>query len=146
MLDFAGANAESQRPECTMRGRVAIAANEGLSRLGNAKLRADDVHDALILAVHVEEANAGFTAVLFQGVELELGIVIENGQRAVRGGYGVVHHGEGEIRAANLASFGAEAGKGLGRRTFVDEVTVNVNNRGLAGIFANNVGIPDFLI
>jgi hypothetical protein len=104
------------------------------------------VYDALVLAVHVEESDAGFTAVLFQRVELELGVVIEDRQRAIRGGYGVVHHGEGEIRAANLASFGAEAGKGLGRRTFVDEVTVNVDYRRLAGIFANNVGIPDFLV
>ena len=77
---FAGLRAEG-----AMRGGVAIAADKGLAGLRDAEFWADDVHDTLILAVHVEEANAGFAAVFLQGVKLELGIVIEDGQRAVRG-------------------------------------------------------------
>jgi len=125
---------------------VAIATDKGLAGLGDAELGADDVHDALILAVHVEEANAGLAAVLLEGIKLELGIVIEDGQRAVGGGDGMVHHRESEIWAADLAAFGAKTGKSLGRGALVNEMAVDVDNRGLAGIFANDVGVPDFLV
>ena len=58
VLDFASADAEGQRAERAVRGSVAIAADDGLAGLGDAKLRADDVHDALIFAVHVEQTHA----------------------------------------------------------------------------------------
>src|SRR6266436_4472334 len=146
VLDFAGADAESQRAERAVRGSVAIAADKGLAGLSDAEFRANDVHDALILAIHVEEANAGLAAVFLEGVKLELGIVIEDRQRAVRGGDGMVHHREREIGAADLAAFVAETGESLGRSAFVYEVAVNVDNRRLAGIFANDVRVPDFLV
>ena len=146
VFDFAGADAERQRAERAVRGSVAIAADNGLAGLGDAEFRADDVDDALILAVHVEEAHAGLAAVFFEGIELELGVVIEDGQGTVGGGDGMVHYGEREIRAADFAAFGAEASESLGRGALVDEVAVNIDDGGLAGIFANDVGVPDFLI
>ena len=114
MFDFAGADAESQRAERAVRGSVAVAAHKGLAGLRDAEFRTDDVHDTLILAVHVEETHAGFAAVFLEGIELELGIVIENGQCAVGGGDGMVHHRESEIGAADFAPFRAEPGKSLG--------------------------------
>src|SRR5207302_1434455 len=105
VLDFAGANAERQRAEGTVRGGVAVAANNGLAGLRDAQFRADDVNDALILAVHVKQADAGFAAILLKGVELELGVVIEDGQGAVGSGDGMVHHRESEIGAADFAAF-----------------------------------------
>src|SRR6266478_1668042 len=146
VLDFAGADAERQRAERSVSGRVAVTANNRLPGLRDAEFRADDVYDALILAVHVEEANAGFAAVFFEGVELELGVVIEDGQSAVGGGDGMVHHGEGEIGAADLAAFGAKPGEGLRRGAFVNEVAVDVDDCRLAGLLVNNVGVPNFLI
>src|SRR5205807_1661751 len=121
MFDFAGADAKGQRAECTVRGGVAVAANNSLPGLGDAQLGADDMHDALILAVHVEETDTGFATVFLQGFKLEFGIVIQDGQRAVGGGDGMVHHRESEIGAADLAAFGAETGKGLGRGALMDE-------------------------
>jgi len=53
--------------------------NDCLPGLRDAEFRADDVHDALILAVHVEETDAGFAAVFFERIELELSVVIEDG-------------------------------------------------------------------
>jgi hypothetical protein len=58
----------------------------------------------------------------------------------------VVHHGEGEIGAADFASFGAETGKGLRGSAFVDEMAVDVDERGLARLFVDNVAVPDFLV
>jgi len=55
----------------------------------------------------------------------------------------MVHHRESEIGAADLAAFGAETGKGLGRGALMDEVAVNVDDRGLAGFFADDVRVPD---
>ena len=58
----------------------------------------------------------------------------------------MVHHRKREIGAAHFAAFGAEPGEGLGRGAFVDEVAVNVDDGGLAGLLVNDVGVPDFLI
>jgi len=58
----------------------------------------------------------------------------------------MVHHRESEIGAADFAACGAKPGKSLGRSAFVDEVAVNVDDRGLAGLLVNNVGVPDLLI
>ena len=60
VFDFAGADAEGQRAERAVRGGVAVAADDGLSRLRDAEFGADDVHDALIAAEHIEETDAGF--------------------------------------------------------------------------------------
>ena len=70
--------------------------------LRDAQLRADDVDDALIFAVHVEEAHADFAAIFLERVELQLGVLVENGERAIGGGNGMVHHRESEIGTANL--------------------------------------------
>ena len=64
VLDLAGADAESQRAKRTMGGGVAVAANDGHARLGQAQFRTDDVHHALVVAVQTEKADAVITAVL----------------------------------------------------------------------------------
>src|SRR5262249_11886941 len=144
VLDFAGADAKSERAESAVGRSVAIAADDGLAGLRDAQLRANDVHDALVLAVHVEKAHAGFAAVPFEGVELSDGVLIDDRQSAVGGGNGVIHYGEGEIGAADSAAIFAETGEGLGRGAFVDEVPVNIDNGGLAGFFVDDVVVPDF--
>jgi hypothetical protein len=58
----------------------------------------------------------------------------------------MVHHGEGKIGAADFAAFGVETGEGLGRSAFVNQVAVNIDDCGLAGLLVNGVGVPDFLI
>ena len=67
VLNFAGADAESERAQGAVRGSVAVAADNGEARLRDAEFRADDVHDALIAAVHVKEAHAGFAAIFGRG-------------------------------------------------------------------------------
>ena len=48
VLDFAGADAEGQRAERAVRGRVAVAADDRHARLRQPKFRPDDVDDALV--------------------------------------------------------------------------------------------------
>src|SRR5260370_3483626 len=93
MLDFASADSESQRAERAMRGGVAVATDECLPGLRDSQLWSDDVHDALILAVHVKQAHAGLAAVLLEGIKLEIGVVIADGQRPAGGGDGMVLNG-----------------------------------------------------
>src|SRR5437870_4476533 len=58
----------------------------------------------------------------------------------------MVHHRKGEVGSADFAAFRAKPGESLGRGAFVDEVTVNIDDGGLAGLLVNDVGVPDFLI
>jgi hypothetical protein len=51
VLDLGRADAEGQRAEGAMRRGVAVAADDGHARQGEALLRPDDVHDALPLSV-----------------------------------------------------------------------------------------------
>src|SRR5207302_9766809 len=146
VLNFAGTNAERQSAECAVCGGVAVAANNRLSGLRDAQFRTDDVHDALILAVHVKKADAGFAAVFFEGVKLGFRVVIEDGQRAVSSGVRMVHHRKREIGAAGFAAFGSAPGERLGRGAFVDEVAVNIDDGGLARLLVNDVRVPDSLI
>src|SRR5258707_13470452 len=86
MLDFAGHNAESQRANRGVRGSVAVAADDGLPRLRDTQLRPDDMYDALLLAVHVKEADAGFAAIFLEGLKLQAGGGGDDGQRGNGGG------------------------------------------------------------
>src|SRR6476646_6722475 len=129
-----------------MRGSVAVAANNRLSRLRDSQLRPDDVYDALILAVHIEQADAGLFAILFQRVELRFGILVDNRQETVFGGYRVIHHCESQVGAAHFAAFRAQAGERLRRSAFVNQVAVNINERGLARLFINNVVVPNLFV
>lgn len=79
VFHFAGANAKRQRAKRAMRRSVTVAANDRLSRLRDSQLGPDNVHDPLILAVHIEQAHARFVAVLLQRIKLQLGILIHNG-------------------------------------------------------------------
>ena len=76
VLNLAGANAESQRAQTSVRGGVAVAANNGEAGLRDAQFRPDDVHDALVGALHVEKQDPIFAAVAHQGVHLRGGHII----------------------------------------------------------------------
>jgi len=104
------------------------------------------VDDALVFAVHVEQAHAGFTAIPFKRFKLEFRVLIEDRERTIRGGHGVVHHCESKVRAADFATFGFEPCKGLRGSAFVDEVAIDVDERGFSGFFVDDVGVPDLLV
>ena len=66
MLHFAGADTERQRAERAVRRGVAIAADHGHSGLRKSQLGADDVNDALLVAMDSEQPDAEFLAVDFE--------------------------------------------------------------------------------
>jgi hypothetical protein len=146
MFHFTGADAKCQRAKRAVRGSMAITANNRLSGLRNTQLRPNDVHDALVLAVHVKQPHTGFFAVLFQRVELRLGILVDDGQQAVFGRHRVIHHRKREIRAAHRAAFGAKTRKRLRRRALVNQVAVDVKQRRFAGFLINDMTVPNLFV
>src|SRR5262249_57125088 len=146
MFDFARANAKRQGSEGTMRRGVAVTADNRLTRLRDAEFRPDDVHDALVLAVHVEQPNAGLAAIALQGFKLQFRVLIDDWQGPVRCRNRVVHHGKGKIGPPNLSPLGLQASEGLRRCAFVNQVAVDVDQGGLSWFFANQVIFPDFFV
>src|SRR2546430_17102352 len=67
VADLGGADAEGQRPEGAVRAGVAVAAHDGLARLREAQLRANDVHDAALTVGEAEQLHTERGAV---GLEL----------------------------------------------------------------------------
>ncbi len=145
VLHFAGADAECQRADCAVRGRVAIAADHGHAGLRKAQFGPDDVHDALMARMHAVMRDAEFSAVLFELRDLIRRDGIENGQRAVAGRNAVVRGRDGEIRAADFQTPLAQALKRLRRSDFMHQVQIDIDEAGRAGFFVDDVRIPDLL-
>ena len=66
VLNFAGADAESQGSKRAVGAGVRIAADNGHAGLGDAELGADNMNDALLAGVHVVEFDAEVGAILAQ--------------------------------------------------------------------------------
>jgi hypothetical protein len=133
VLDFAGADAEGERAECAVGAGVRVAADDGHAGLGDAELGADDVDDALVARVDVVELDAEVGAVLAQRGDLRGGDLVDDVEAAFDGGGDVVvDGGDGAIGAADLAAGEAQAFKGLRRGDLVEQLQVDVEERGLA--------------
>ena len=145
VLDLGRADAEGERAERAVRGRVAVAADDGHAGLRQPLLRADDVDDALAHVAHAEERNAELFAVLAQHLDLLHRERVGPWLVAVDRGDVVVDGGEREVGPANLAPGDAQALERLRRRHLVDEVEVDVEKVWLARLAADNVVVPDLL-
>ncbi len=113
VFHFAGADAKGESAERAVSGGVAVAANDGHAWLGDSKLGADDVDDALLRIVEIVEADAEFFAVVAECVDLLLGNDVGNRQAAVGRRNVVIGGGDGEIRAADFTAGKTEAFEGL---------------------------------
>src|SRR5690242_3978680 len=66
MFYLAGSDAERQRSKCAVGGRVAIAADDRHSGLGQSLLGTDDVNNTLFVAVRAIIRDAEVPAILFE--------------------------------------------------------------------------------
>ncbi len=114
MLHLGRPDAHGQGTERAVRGRVGVTADNGHARLGQAKLRADDMHDALLRVAERVQADAELRAVVAQRLDLRAAGEIGNGLVDVQRGGVVVLRGDGEVRAAQLAAGQAQSLKCLG--------------------------------
>ena len=82
-LDLARADPEGERPERAVGRRVRVAADDRHAGLRQAELGADDVDDALAVRAEPVERDAELLAVALELRDLEGGLLVEDGQRAV---------------------------------------------------------------
>ncbi len=134
MLDLGGADTVGQRTEGAVGGSVRVTANHGHARQCRALLRADHVDDALTHVVHLEFEDAEIVAVLVQRLHLNARNLVGNGLQttlalALGGRHVVVRGGDVGVDAPRLAIGQAQPFEGLRRRHFVEDVTVDVDQR-----------------
>ena len=150
MADFAGADAEGQRTERTVRAGVAVAADDGHARQSEALLRRDHMDDAAVRRRHVEQLDAVVGAVARQRVHLRLGRLRVVRQFAVgaggQRGRGMVHRRLGAVRTARRQAARLQLGEGLRRGDLVDQVQVDVQHGGGGvGLGDHDVGVPQLV-
>ena len=104
-----GADAERERAERAVRRGVRVAADDVMPGLGQAELRADDVHDALLDVAERVQPDAELRGVLAQRLHLGAGDRVGDRLVDVEGRDVVVLGGEGEVGAAHAATGRAAA-------------------------------------
>ena len=145
VLDLAGADAEGERAERAVRGRVAVAAHDRHPREREPLLGTDHVDDAGAGVPHRVEADAELLAVGGEHLDLLLRDRVGDRLIDVQGRHVVVHRRHGEVGAAHGATVQAQAVEGLRRGDLVDEVEVDVEEVGLTVGAADDVPFPHLL-
>ena len=145
VFHFAGADTEGKSAESAVGRGVAVTADDGHAGLREAQFRSDDVHDALVFGVNAVVRNAELFAVLIELRDLVGRDGIEDRQRAIGGGNAVIRGGHGQIGPADFETAGAQAGKGLGRSDFVDQMQIDIEQGRGACFFPYEVRVPDLL-
>ena len=120
-----------QGPECAVGRGVRVAADHGHARQGGTLLRADDMDDALTHVIHLEFDDAVFVTVLIEGLHLQARHLVDDGFDSAlafrRGRHVVVGRGDVGIDAPRFALGQTQAFESLGRRHFVDDMAVDVD-------------------
>ena len=146
MLDLAGADAECQRAEGTVRRGVRVTADHRHAGLSQAQLRTDDVHDPLLDIAERVQRNAELLAVVTQRIDLGLGDRIGDRQLDVLRRDVVVLGRQREIGTANRPVVRVpQTVEGLRAGDLVDEVEVDVEQVRLALRMPDNVIRPYLL-
>ena len=145
VLDFTRPDAKCERAESTVSARVTITANDRHAWLRQAKLWSNDVNDALFGRVDVEELNSKLFAVSTECLDLIRGNRIGDRQAAIRSWNVVIDGAESEIRASHFAARLTQSVKRLRRRHLVNEMEIDVEERGLTTGFTNDVSLPELV-
>jgi hypothetical protein len=128
-----------------MRAGVAVAADDGHAWLRKSEFRADDVHDALIGGIDVEERNAELFAVFLERFDLLGGDGVSDGRATRFGGHVVIDGGYGAQRLPDSPAGRTQPIEGLRGGDFVNEVEINVKEWQPTGRLADQVSVPDFV-
>jgi hypothetical protein len=150
MLNFTGSNTKGQRSKSTVRCRVRVTAHRDGTGKGKALFGSNNVDDSLTL---VGKGKVGETKGL--DILLELhdlrstgslfneGFHIDN-TAAVTRGHVVIDRRQSAVRSSHAAASETEAFKCLRRRYFVNQVTINVDER-RDTVIVDQVIIPDLV-
>ena len=147
MLDLGRADAVRQGTESAVGRGVAVAADNGHARQGEALLRPDDVDDALadIACRIIFDAEIG--RVLGKRFHLDAAFLILDAEMAIRRGRDVViDNGQSLLRRTHGAVGHAQTLERLRARHFVDEMAIDVEKTGAVILLADQVVVPDFIV
>src|SRR5215210_1642923 len=131
VLDLARPDAESERAERAVGGRVGVAADDHEPGLGEPRLGPDNVHDTLPDGAPLVELDAELLAVAPQGLHLFCRDLVFDGHAELRRRDVVVHRRQGQLGTAHPPPGEPEALESLGARHLVNQVQVNVDEVGL---------------
>ncbi len=143
MLDLAGADAEGQRAERTVRCGVRVAADDRHAGLRDAELRSDDVDDALAAVAEAGVGDTELGRVAIERLELQTReVILDPGDAELdaRRRRVVVGGRERPIGPADPAPGEAEPLERLRARHLVREMQIDVQQ-----VVADDVIGPDLL-
>ncbi len=146
MLDLRGADAVGKRAEGAVRRGVAVAAHDRHAGQCEALLRPDDVDDALAVVELVVILDAEVPGVLGQRPDLQRRFDILDAAAAVGGRHVVVDHGQCLVRCAHGAVGHAQALEGLRAGHLVNQVAVDIDQRGAVRRLFDQMVVPDLVI
>ena len=128
-----------------MRCRMAVAADNRHSGLRQSKLRADDMDDPSVRIVKSVHADAKLRGVFVEQFNLFFRKGIRDTKGRIVRWHAMVHRCNGAIRTPHFQSAITKSRKSLRRRHFMDQVEIDIEDRGRLGFLRNDMGIPDFL-
>ena len=143
VLDLRGADAERERTEGAVRRGVAVTADDRLPGLRDPELGADHVDDALAARSRRVQLDAELLAVGAQRVELRLRHLV--GHRPRQGRDVVVHRRDRQVGPPHAPAGEPQPLERLRRGDLVHEVQVDVEQRRLTGLVADDVPVPDLV-
>ena len=147
MFDLGCSDTVGQGAEGTVRGGMAVAANDGHARLGPALLGSNDVDDTLTRIVYIIDFNPEVLGVLAERFHLNARLLVLDALQTGRIGRDVVvRHGYSLFRCAGLAAGHAKSFEGLRAGDLVDEMAIDVEAAGAVLGFMGDVGVPDFVV
>ena len=121
---------------------MAVAADDGHARLGEAELGADHVHDALVAVAHGEQPDPELPGVAAERVDLLPADRVGDRLVDVERRDVVVLGGDGQVGPAHGPTGQPEAVEGLGAGDLVHEVEVDVEQVGLARRPVHHMPLP----
>src|SRR5277367_750913 len=145
MFHFRCPDAERERSECAVGRGMTIPANDRHPRQGNAELRTNDVHNALISGVHIKKWNTKLAAIFLERFNLLCCDRIRD-RNATGSGRNVVVDGRDRAQRLPYPSSGsAQAVKRLRRGYFMHEMQVDIEQLRLPFGSGDKVGVPYLL-
>ena len=145
VLDLARTDAERERTEGAVRGRVAVTAHDRHARLRPPLLGTDDVDDALPGVAHRIVGDAELGGVAAQGVDLLGRDLVGDRLVDVLGRDVVVLGRDRQLGTAYRAPAQPEPVEGLRAGDLVNEMQVDVEQIGFTRCGSDEVTIPDLL-
>ena len=143
VLDLGRPDADGERTESPVGGRVRIPADDRRAGLGEAELGADHVHDALAARPGRMQLDAELRAVGAERFELLPRHLVLDAARQSRDG--VIHRRHGALGPADATTGEPKPLEGLGRGDLVHEVEVDVEKGDAVLVHVDDVVVPHLL-